>query len=146
MTDKLQRLADMAVAIWTQQAVSTDDFGFVLEPGLATFSFFSPSENSDVAYCRVCLAQLGDMPCPPGFAEDALQGNFFWTGTNGATLSYNEAENAFYLTDRFDVKAFPSQEMFEDYVNNALRTLQDWRARFALYIPAELATANEEER
>ena len=145
MTGNLQKLAEMAVDMWTEKAVSADDIGFVLELGDVRMSFFSHDALPNTAFCRAVVASLGEMKCPPEFAEDALAGNFFWSGTNGATLSYNEDENAFYLTDRFDDDAFSDDDAFETYVAGFMRTVMDWRERLALYLP-EQQDKNEEVR
>ena len=143
MTGNLEKLAEMASGMWTERAVSTDDIGFVLELGDVKMSFFSHDGLPKTAFCRAVVASLGEMKCPDGFAEAALAGNFFWSGTNGATLSYNEAENAFYLTDRFDDDAFSDDDAFESYVAGFMRSVMDWRERLAIYLPEPQDNAEE---
>ncbi|MBR6324731.1 MAG: type III secretion system chaperone [Victivallales bacterium] len=143
MTGNLEKLAEMAAGMWTEQAVSTDDIGFVLELGDVRMSFFAHDDLPGTAFCRAAVATLGGMKCPGGFAEEALAGNFFWSGTDGATLSYNEAENAFYLTDRFDDDAFSDDDAFEAYVAGFMRTVMDWRGRLAVYLPEPQDNAEE---
>ena len=143
MTGNLEKLAEMASGMWTEQAVSTDDIGFVLELGDVRMSFFAHDDLPGTAFCRAAVATLGGMKCPGGFAEEALAGNFFWSGTDGATLSYNEAENAFYLTDRFDDDAFSDDDAFEAYVAGFMRTVMDWRGRLAVYLPEPQDNAEE---
>ena len=145
MTSNLERLSEMASEMWTEKAVSTDDIGFVLELGDVKMSFFSHDGLPNTAFCRAVVASLGEMKCPDGFAEEALAGNFFWSGTNGATLSYNEDENSFYLTDRFDDDAFSDDDAFEAYIAGFMRTVMDWRERLAIYLP-ELQDKTEEVR
>ena len=143
MTSNLERLSEMASEMWTEKAVSADDIGFVLELGDVKMSFFSHDGLPNTAFCRAVVASLGEMKCPDGFAEEALAGNFFWSGTNGATLSYNEADNAFYLTDRFDDDAFSNEDAFETYVADFMRTIMDWRERLAIYLPEQQDNAEE---
>ena len=143
MTGNLEKLAEMASGMWTEKAVSTDDIGFVLELGDVKMSFFSHDGLPNTAFCRACIASLGETKCPDDFAEAALAGNFFWSGTNGATLSYNEDENAFYLTDRFDDNAFSNEDAFETYVAGFMRTVMDWRERLAIYLPEPQDNAEE---
>ena len=50
-------------------------------------------------------------------------------------MSLNAAENAVYLTDRFDEGAFAEAGDFQDYLNGFLRTLHDWRARWSDAMP-----------
>ena len=137
MTSNLEKLGEMASEMWTEKAVSTDDIGFVLELGDVKMSFFSHDALPNTAFCRACIASLGETKCPDDFAEAALAGNFFWSGTNGATLSYNEDENAFYLTDRFDDDAFSDDDAFETYIAGFMRTVMDWRERLAIYLPEQ---------
>ena len=143
MTSNLKKLGEMATEMWTEKAVSTDDIGFVLELSDVKMSFFSHDGLSNTAFCRAIVASLGEKKCPDGFAEEALAGNFFWSGTNGATLSYNDAENAFYLTDRFDDNAFSNEDAFETYVAGFMRTVMDWRERLAIYLPEPQDNAEE---
>lgn len=143
MTSNLEKLGEMASEMWTEKAVSADDIGFVLELGDVKMSFFSHDGLPNTAFCRAVIASLGKMKCPGEFAEEALAGNFFWSGTNGATLSYNEAENAFYLTDRFDDDAFSNEDAFETYVAGFMRTVMDWRERLAIYLPEPQDNAEE---
>ena len=143
MTSNLEKLGEMASEMWTEKAVSADDIGFVLELGDVKMSFFSHDGLPNTAFCRAVVASLGEMKCPDGFAEEALAGKFFWSGTNGATLSYNEADNAFYLTDRFDDNAFSNEDEFETYVAGFMRTVMDWRERLAIYLPEPQDNAEE---
>ena len=143
MTGNLEKLAEMASGMWTEKAVSTDDIGFVLELGDVKMSFFSHDGLPNTAFCRACIASLGETKCPDDFAEAALAGNFFWSGTNGATLSYNEDENAFYLTDRFDDDVFSDDDAFEAYIAGFMRTVMDWRERLAIYLPEPQDKAEE---
>lgn len=143
MTGNLEKLSEMASEMWTEKAVSADDIGFVLELGDVKMSFFSHDGLPNTAFCRAVIASLGEMKCPGEFAEEALAGNFFWSGTNGATLSYNEDENAFYLTDRFDDDAFSDDDAFEAYVAGFMRTVMDWRGRLAIYLPEQQDNAEE---
>ena len=129
MTGELERLAEMAGRIWTEDAVTSDDFGFALEVGGDTLTFFSPGEASGLVYCRARIASLDPEKCPAKFAESLLQGNFFWSGTRGATISFCEPEHEIYLTDRFDEGAFAEDDDFSRYVADFSRTLDDWRVR-----------------
>ncbi len=135
MTSELEKLAAMAAQIWSPEAVFADEIGFALEFDETVLSFFAQDDESGISYCRACITSLGGRKCPSAMAEAALAGNFFWSGTNGATLSYNKEDKAFYLTDRFEDGAFVEEDVFEAYVNGFLRNLQDWRDRFSVYLP-----------
>ena len=146
MTGNLERLAAMATQIWSPQTIVSDEIGFILDFEDMPVSFFAKANVIGVAFCRTAIASLGETKCPPEFAEAALAGNFFWGGTNGATLSYNESENAFYLTDRFDDGAFSDEKIFESYVDDFCRTVLDWRMRLAVHLPAQTAENGKEAR
>lgn len=129
MTHELERLAALAAEIVPPEAILRDEYGFTLETAAAPLSFFSVGGAAPTVYCRAQVAALGESELPDTLAEDALMGNFFWRATAGATLSWNEAENAIYLTDRFEEGAFANAAALENYANDFLRTLHDWRAR-----------------
>ncbi len=136
MTQNMQRLADMAAKIAPPGAVTEDEAGFAVDANGTTLEIFSPGEASYAGYCRAAVARLGDGEFPAAFAEEALMGNFFWRGTNGAVLSLDETENAVYLTDRFDDGAFEDEVAFKAYLDGFLAALGNWRERIALYVPA----------
>ena len=144
MTKELERLAEMAGRVWTDGAVTSDDFGFALEAGGDTLTFFSPGEASGLVYCRARIAPLDPEACPAKFAESLLQGNFFWSGTRGATISFSEQEREIYLTDRFDEGAFPEDGDLSRYVSDFARTLDDWRVRRSAYIDDASEDAGKE--
>ena len=106
MTDRIHRLADMAIGIASAEAVVEFDNGFTLNVFDTALTFFETHGDTGAFYCRAMIGRFGDEGCPCEFAEDALKGNFFWRGTEGATLSLSENDNAVYLTDRFDKDAF----------------------------------------
>ena len=139
MKDTLQRLADMAERITSSEAVRKDAFGFTMDIPDMPLSFFAANGDTNEAYCRALVGKT-EGACPAGFAEAALMGNFFWRATEGATLSLDEKENAIYLTDRFDEGAFEEEAAFTDYVNELLRTVQDWRSRLESYLMGKEAS------
>jgi len=137
MIDRLQRLADMAAAVASPEAVATTDYGFTIDTGDSTLTFFAPGVDTGVCYCRAAVGALGEKACPASFAEAALKGDFFWRATDGATLSLNTLENAIYLTDRFDFDAFEDEAAFADYINGFQRTLYDWQERLAIALDGQ---------
>ena len=143
MTESMQRLADLAGNFIPAENIHSDEAGFTLDLGGATLAFFSPGEGSYVGYCRALVAELGDRPLPAKFAVEALEGNFFWRGTDGAVVSFEEDENAVYLTDRFDDGAFEDEAAFGDFIDGFVRTLDDWRSRIDAYAEEEAAAAKE---
>ena len=134
MIERMRQLADMAQGFAPPEAVAMSEAGFSLDINGDTLSFFSPDGEAAASYCRAKVAELGARKCPGAFAEAALNGNFFWSGTEGATLSLNTTENSIYLTDRFDEGAFQSEAAFKDYINGFLRTLFDWQERLETFM------------
>ncbi|MBP5640990.1 MAG: type III secretion system chaperone [Victivallales bacterium] len=134
--NRLQRLADMAVIIASEEAVETNEIGFTLNVQDVHLMFFAPNIETAPVYCRALIGSFGKSECPGDFAEAALTANFFWRATEGATLSLNEQENAVYLTDRFDEEAFENEKAFTDYINTFLRNVYDWQLHLANYINA----------
>ena len=134
--NKLQRLADIAVGIASEEAVEINEVGFTLNVQDVQLMFFAPDIKTAPVYCRALIGNLGNSECPGDFAEAALAANFFWRATEGATLSLNEQENAVYLTDRFDEGAFEDEKAFTDYINTFLRNVYDWQLHLANYINA----------
>ncbi len=140
MTDRLQRLADMAIGIASAEAVVEEAIGFTLNVFDTALNFFETHGDTGAFYCRAVIGRFGNDGCPCEFAEDALKGNFFWRGTEGATLSLNENDNAVYLTDRFDKDAFDDEAAFAEYINAFLRSVYDWQARLDGYVATKEAS------
>ena len=146
MTDDMMRLHEFAGRIAPATVIGETEEGFTLTLPEAELSFFAAGGQSAAAYCRASVAELGEGEFPAAFAEEALKGNFFWRGTNGAVLSLNEKENTIYLTDRFDEGAFEDEGAFGEYIEGFLATLGDWRTRLSLYIPEVEETTDKEEK
>jgi len=143
MTESIQRIADLAGNFLPAENIRSDEAGFTLDLGGSSLAFFSPGEGSYVGYCRARVADLGEKALPAKFATEALEGNFFWRGTDGAVVSFEADENAVYLTDRFDDGAFEDEADLSDFIDGFVRALDDWRARLDACIEEEGASAKE---
>jgi len=66
------------------------------------------------------------------FLLAALKGNFFWSGTDGATLSVGK-DNMLYLTERRYLNEFPTTEYIESCFEDYARRVNDWRMRGQTY-------------
>ena len=66
------------------------------------------------------------------FLLAALKGNFFWSGTDGATLSVGK-DNMLYLTERRYLNEFPAAEYIESCFEDYVRIVNDWRMRGQTY-------------
>lgn len=88
--------------------------------------------DADSLIFRMRVLQLSELKRVGAFATAALAGNFFWSGTNGATLSVGP-DDALFLTERRSLEEFNDiaelQACFEDYA----RAVNAWRIRGQLY-------------
>jgi hypothetical protein len=81
---------------------------------------------------RLRVLDLKDIGRPGEFAKAALKGNFFWSGTNGATLSVGN-DNALYLTERRYLGEFVNTQSIESCLNEFAYSVNDWRMRGQTY-------------
>ena len=90
-----------------------------------------PSDPGAVMF-RLKVLELKDIGRPGEFAKAALKGNFFWSGTNGATLSVGN-DNALYLTERRYFDEFVNAQSIERCLNELAYSVNDWRMRGQTY-------------
>ncbi|MBQ9727083.1 MAG: type III secretion system chaperone [Kiritimatiellae bacterium] len=67
-----------------------------------------------------------------GLALAALEGNFFWSGTNGATLSLGE-DGALWLTERRPVEELSAPGGLGACLDELAGTAAAWRERGSLH-------------
>jgi hypothetical protein len=60
--------------------------------------------------------------------QELLEGNFFWLGTGGATLSIDSSENTVYLAYQEDM-AQMDYARFETLLENFINTAEYWMGR-----------------
>jgi predicted Rdx family selenoprotein len=92
---------------------------------------FAHGDTENVIF-RAKIVELSALERAKEFAKDALKGNFFWSGTNGATLSIG-ADDAVYITERRLIAAFPNSEALQQAVEEFVETVSDWMIRSQLY-------------
>ena len=90
---------------------------------------FTSNDDSENIYFRAKVASLEGTDDPGRLCEEALQGNFFWSGTGGATLSLNREERALYLTDCLSADDLPDADAILAACRNLLRVVRDWQIR-----------------
>lgn len=90
-----------------------------------------PSNPSAVLF-RLRVLDLKNIGRASDFALAALKGNFFWSGTNGATLSVGK-DNMLYLTERRYLDEFTSAAAIENCLNEYAYSVNDWRMRGQTY-------------
>lgn len=90
-----------------------------------------PADPNAVLF-RLRVLGLSGLARPFEFALAALKGNFFWSGTSGATLSVGK-DNILYLTERRYLNEFPNAQILENCFEEYARSVNDWRMRGQTY-------------
>ena len=107
-------------------------FSVVLEDGDAV-EFFRPGWAPEGVVCvRAKVLDLDAVGRPGDFAKSVLGGNFFWSGTRGATLSVG-ADGGLWLTERRGIEELADAESLGRCLEDFAETVADWRERSALY-------------
>ncbi|MBR0460039.1 MAG: type III secretion system chaperone [Victivallales bacterium] len=107
-----------------------DSFMLVLDSGVISF-FRANGDPDGNVFIRAKIVDISELRRPGDFAKAALAGNFFWSGTDGATISADD--EAFYLTERRLLDEFMDDESFMNCLSDFSSILADWRERSVLY-------------
>ena len=107
-------------------------FSVATGDGDAIAFFHAGGEPEGEVSVRAKVLDLDEVARPGDFAKAALGGNFFWSGTRGATLSVG-ADGALWLTERRAIDELSDAEGFGQCLQDFAGTLSDWRERSALY-------------
>lgn len=105
---------------------------FSLVLGEGTVSFAEIPGDPALAIVRMCVLDLAALPRKGGMALAALEGNFFWSGTNGGTLSVGE-DGGLWLTERRPVEELAAPGGLAACVSDFTETAFAWRERSALH-------------
>lgn len=105
-------------------------FSLVLDEG--TFSFAEIPGDPAMTLVRTRALALTDVARKGGLALAALEGNFFWSGTNGATLSVGE-DGALWLTERRPTEELAVPGGLESCLDEFAETAAAWRERSDLH-------------
>lgn len=105
-------------------AVSTDSF---------VLHFASLPGNPAMVLIRTRILGMDDVRRAEDFAKAVLAGNFFWSGSRGATLSVGE-DGGLYLTERRMADELADAEGLEACIDEFTETVGDWRERSELYV------------
>ena len=120
------------------QGLCGDDFiagernCFSVATDLGPIEFFHTAGVPTMVQVRAKIIDLDEIQRPGDFAMAALAANFFWSGTNGATLSVSE-DNALYATERRLVAELAEAEDFKTCLADFFDTVATWRERSELY-------------
>lgn len=128
--EDIQRLA---AGRWPDACSSAGDQCFTLDAGAFRAEFFrAPGDPAGDVCVRAKVLDLGAVRRAGAFAVAAVQGNYFWGGTRGATLSLG-SDNALWLTERREAAELADAESLEACLADFALTIDDWRERSALY-------------
>lgn len=108
-------------------------FSVALEDGDAVEFFRAGGEPEGEVCVRAKVLDLDGVARPGDFAKSVLGGNFFWSGTRGATLSVGK-DGALWLTERRAIDELSDAEGFGQCLGDFAETVEDWRERSALYV------------
>ena len=111
-------------------AAERDAFSIATEAG--AIEFIHAAGDPVGAVVRARVLDMGQVPRAGAFAKAALAGNFFWSGTGGATLSVG-ADNALWLTERRLLDELAFEGGLEQCLEDFSATVFAWRERSGLY-------------
>ncbi|MBQ7251699.1 MAG: type III secretion system chaperone [Kiritimatiellae bacterium] len=107
-------------------------FSVATEDGDAIAFFRAGGEPEGEICVRAKVLDLDGVARPGDFAKSVLGGNFFWSGTRGATLSVG-TDGGLWLTERRAIDELSDAEGFRQCLDDFAETLSDWRERSALH-------------
>ena len=105
-------------------------FSLVFDEG--TVSFAEIPGDPVLALVRTRVLDLNGIARKGGLALAALEGNFFWSGTNGGTLSAGD-DGALWLTERRSVAELAAPGGLAACLSDLAETVAAWRERGALH-------------
>ena len=108
-------------------------FSVATGDGDAVEFFHAGGEPEGEVSVRAKVLDLDEVARPGDFAKAALGGNFFWSGTRGATLSVG-VDGGLWLTERRAIDELSDAEGFRQCLDDFAETVSDWRERSALYV------------
>ena len=115
------------------EAFSSQDGGvFSLAIDDGAFAFFRAAGDSAYAFVRAKVLSMDGVRRAGDFATAVLAGNFFWSGTRGATLSVG-TDNVLYATERRPLDELADADGLAQCLDDFRETISDWRERSALY-------------
>ena len=105
---------------------------FSIATELGPVEFFHTAGVPTMVQVRAKVIDLDEIQRPGDFAQAALAANFFWSGTNGATLSVSE-DNALYATERRLLAEIAEADDLRSCLADFFDTVATWRERSELY-------------
>lgn len=115
------------------EAFAPDEGGsFSIAAEMGAVEFIHAAGEPAAAVVRAKVLDLAGIPRAGDFAKAALAGNFFWSGTRGATLSIG-SDNALWLTERRPLDELCDGDGLAQCIGDFQDTVSDWRERSSLY-------------
>jgi len=129
VTDQVSKLAADAAAAFGEACVGVDDRTVRLAFEDVAVSLAVREEETRQIVCRSFVAGVTRVDDPAAFCREALEANFFWRGTNGATLSMDARATALYLTEFVAAADIDGPEALAAHLEGFVDTVVDWRLR-----------------
>lgn len=125
----IETLKASAIAAFGVEQVSADEQTVRLTFEETTISLCMKADAMDGILCRAFVAGLTRLDDPAPLCQEALEANFFCSGTNGAMLSIDPGATALYLTARLLPDELDGPEAMAAFISSFTDTLVDWRLR-----------------
>ena len=132
MNTSFDDVASLAETRYRNAFVRGDGNSFSLLEDGRQIDFFPVPGEPATAMVRARVLSIADIPRAADFAKACIAGNFFWSGTRGATLSIS-VDNMLYLTERRPLDELADVDGLEACLENIMQAITDWQERSALY-------------
>ena len=132
MNNTFEDLSALAESQYGDAFAPGDGGFFSLAGDAGRVDFVHAAGDPSSAIVRAKVLDMADVPRAGDFAKAAISGNFFWSGTRGATLPVG-ADNALYATERRPLDELCDSECLAKCLDDFAGVAVDWRERSALY-------------
>lgn len=132
MTNDFSDIRLLAGKTFGEAFAERGEHAFSLSIDALTVSFAEIPGDPALALVRTRLLDMNAVPRKGGLALAALEGNFFWSGTNGGTLSVGE-DGGLWLTERRPVSELATPDGFAACLSDFTLYAATWRERSALH-------------
>jgi hypothetical protein len=132
MNVTFEDISAMAESQYGEAFSPQGDGAFSLAIDEGTVAFFRAAGDPASAFIRAKVLSMNEVRRAGDFAKAVLAGDFFWSGTRGATLSVG-TDNALYATERRLLDEIADADGLAQCLDDFGETISDWRERSALY-------------
>ena len=131
MNEKFSDFKDMLLEAFPDAKVQENEIIYFKYEDI-DIAAVSLNSDPDMVIFRARVCALDEMKRPGDFAIAALSGNFFWSGTNGGTLSLS-SDNFVYLTDKCFIDDLASADDILNFLDDYTEAVGNWKVRSSLY-------------